>query len=61
LKYIVGSNDINGDLTYVLIGDNPLAVFTRHRYYYGANEAWHTKMDSDSALLFRTQLSSLIG
>ena len=36
-------------------------VLHRNRYYYGANDTWYSKMDSDSALLLRTQLSGLIG
>lgn len=60
LKYIVGSNEMNGELYCITGGDNPLSMFTRNRYYYGASDTWHSKMDSDSALLLRTQLSSLI-
>ena len=59
LKYILGSHENSGNLTDLGNSNNPLAPFASRGYYSRTND-WIYKMSDDSALLFKTQLSSLI-
>jgi hypothetical protein len=61
LKYIMGSNQINGNLRDLDSTKNPIRQFADNYYGYGdRNNVWIEKMDKDSVELFKIQLSSLI-
>jgi hypothetical protein len=61
LKYIMGSNQINGNLRDLDSTKNPIRQFADNYYGYGdRNNLWIEKMDKDSVELFKIQLSSLI-
>ena len=59
LKYIMGSNQHNGNLRDLDSKNNPISQFADS--YYGKRSAiWVETMDSDKVELFKIQLSSLI-
>jgi hypothetical protein len=59
LKYIMGSNQHNGNLRDLDSKNNPISQFA-DSYYGKRNTAWVESMDSDKVELFKIQLSSLI-
>ncbi len=59
LKYIMGSNQHNGNLRDLDSKNNPISQFA-DSYYGKKNTAWVESMDSDKVELFKIQLSSLI-
>jgi len=59
LKYIMGSNQHNGNLRDLDSKNNPISQFA-DSYYGKRNSAWIESMDSDKVELFKIQLSSLI-
>ncbi len=59
LKYIMGSNQHNGNLRDLDSKNNPVSQFA-DSYYGKKNTAWVESMDSDKVELFKIQLSSLI-
>jgi hypothetical protein len=59
LKYIMGSNQHNGNLRDLDSKNNPISQFA-DSYYGKKNATWVESMDSDKVELFKIQLSSLI-
>jgi hypothetical protein len=60
LKYIMGSNQINGNLRDLDSKYNPISQFADNYYGKRNNAVWVESMDSDKVELFKIQLSSLI-
>jgi hypothetical protein len=59
LKYIMGTNQVNGNLTELNSKNND--ILKESSYYYGKkNKDWIEQMSEDNVDLFRIQLSSLI-
>ena len=61
IKYIMASHEVSGNLNDLGANKNMVSQFADSRNHYYNKDTWLSKMDDNSALLFRTQLSSLIG
>jgi len=60
LKYLMGSNQHNGNLRDLDSKNNPISQFADNYYGKRNNAVWVETMDSDKVDLFKIQLSSLI-
>ncbi len=59
LKYIMGTNQVTGNLTDLKDKQNPI-IDNRSSYYNNGGKDWIVQMSQDNIDLFRIQLSSLI-
>jgi hypothetical protein len=59
LKYIMGTNQVSGNLTDLKPSQNPI-IEDRNSYYGRSGKDWIDQMSQESIDLFKIQLSSLI-